>query len=346
MKKKSAILILGIILIFNFTSCTYLKRKEDDATFSIGLVIDSNPVDKNYFNQLAMAGVKEVNQKLGIKISIIKSKSDKDYKENIEESEKKNRLTIVAGSELLADMEYVAQGRPDKAFCIIDGFSELPNVKSITFRDEEGAFLMGIIAAMYSKTGKVGYIGGVENEVAEFTAGYISGVRHISKEMASLIIDGDNKAFINSYFDDNKAYEAAKKMYENGVDVIFHATGAGGIGVFRAAKETNNYAIGVDVDEAEAEANNEFEKQIISSMLKRIDKAIFDAGKEVEEGDFTFGPKNELSLGLKEDGIDIAPSTENHVSKTILDTVNYYKTLIIEKKIFVPTNLDELRGNK
>lgn len=344
MEKKLGCFILLLILGFNFISCSSLKLKEEEQSFSIGLVIDANPISKNYFNKLAIDGIEEVNKKLGLKTSIIKSKSDKDYKNNIEEAERNNELSIIAGSEMLLDMEYVAQNKPDKAFCIVDGFSELPNVKSITFRDEEGAFLMGVIAAMYSKTGKVGYVGGIEKEVAEFTGGYISGVRHINQKMASSLIDGTNTKFVDSYYNEEKAYEISKKMYESGVDVIFHSSGASGIGVFRAAKETNNYAIGVDVDEAEI--NKEFENQIISSMLKRIDKAIFDSGKQIKEGDFTFGPKNELSLGLEEEGIEVAPSTKNHVSKEILGAVNYYKVLIIEKKIFIPTNLDELRGNK
>ncbi len=342
--KNYILIFLVAISCISFCACKLIEKKENEYNLSVGLVLDDNKLENNYFNKLAIEGLNRINEELGIKTSLIKSQTKDDFRKNIEETQRKNTLTIVAGHGLLQSLDYVAKTKQDKDFCIIDGISQLPNVRSVTFRDEEGAFLMGVIAASVTKTGKVGYIGGIEKNSEEFVAGYIAGIKQINKELATELIDGKYIDFTNNYSNDDIGYETANKIYKQGVDVIFHSTGGAGDGIFRAAKENGKYAIGVDIDQAESE--KQYEGTIISSMLKKVDVAVFEAGKQIKDSDFVPGPKNLSSLGLKEKGIEVAPSTKKYVSKEVMDKVDYYKSLIESKKIYVPTNMDELRGSK
>ena len=342
---KNYIFIFFITIIcIGFCSCKLIEEKENEYKLSVGLVLDDNKLENNYFNKLAIEGLNKINEELGIKTSLIKSQTKDDFRKNIQEAQRKNKLTIVAGQGLLQSLDYVAKTKQDKDFCIVDGISQLPNVKSVTFRDEEGAFLMGVIAASVTQTGKVGYIGGIEKNSEEFIAGYIAGVKQINKELATELIDGKYIDFTNNYSNEDIGYETANKIYKQGVDVIFHSTGGAGDGVFKAAKENSKYAIGVDIDQAESE--KKYDGTIISSMLKKVDVAVFEAGKQIKDRNFVPGPKNQSSLGLKEKGIEVAPSTKKYVSKEVMDKVNHYRELIETKKIYVPTNMDELRGSK
>ena len=131
-------------------------------------------------------------------------------------------------------------------------------------------------------------------------------------------------------------------MYDEGADIIFESAGEAGKGLFRAAKEKGKYAIGADIDWAERFP--EYADVILSSMIKNLDDAVYTTAKEVINSDFKAGQKNKMEIGLKDNGIEIAKTTTNLVSKEILDKVEQYRASIIKGEFNVPETLDEVEN--
>ncbi len=208
---------------------------------------------------------------------------------------------------------------------------------------------MGVIAGKMTKTNKVGFIGGKDSApINKFEVGFIAGVKSVNPEAAKGLIGTKDKPgsmvkYADSFGDTNKGYELGKSLYGAGCDVVYHAAGGVGIGLFKSAKELNKpdkkiWAIGVDRDQAVE--LKEYADIILSSMIKRVDVATFNATKEVVDGTFKGG--KHIELGLKEDGVDIAPTSNKNTTKDVLDLVEKYKKAIKEDKIKVPATREEL----
>jgi len=177
---------------------------------------------------------------------------------------------------------------------LIDGQSDVNNIISITFKEQEGSFLVGMVAAMTSKTGKIGFIGGADAPVIHhFENGFIEGARYVNP----------NIEIMSDYagtFDDTQAGAAiADKYIQNQVDFIYHAAGFTGFGAIKKAEEMGIYAAGVDIDQFYIA-----EKTVVTSMLKNVDHAVFQLAKTlVDEGKLT---EKSLALGLAEQGVGLA----------------------------------------
>ncbi|MBE6056959.1 BMP family ABC transporter substrate-binding protein, partial [Clostridium sp.] len=184
--------------------------------------------------------------------------------------------------------------------------------------------------------------------INKFESGFIAGVKSVNPEAAKGLIGTKDKAgamvkYADSFTDTNKGYELGKSLYGAGCDIVYHAAGGVGIGLFKSAKELNKadkriWAIGVDRDQA-AEMT-EYADIILSSMVKRVDTATFNATKEVVDGTFKGG--KHIELGLKEDGVGIAPSSNKNTSKETLELVEKYSKAVKEGKIKVPATREEL----
>jgi basic membrane protein A len=196
-----------------------------------------------------------------------------------------------------SSIEKVAKDFPKQKFAVIDAVVNLPNVQSIVFKEQEGSFLVGVMAALASKTGKVGFVGGMDIPlIRRFQCGFEQGARYANPKIeTSANMTGTTPAAWN---DPARGAELAKSQFAGGVDVVFAAAGGTGIGVYQAAKDAGKLAIGVDSNQNHLQPGT-----MLTSMVKRVDVAVYTAFKGVTPGT--------TSLGLKEGGVDVALDADN-----------------------------------
>ncbi len=226
-----------------------------------------------------------------------------------------------------------AKENSDIQFAIIDDASEDSageNVAQLTFAEEQGSYLVGAAAALKSKSNKVGFIGGVDVPlINKFQAGFEAGAKAVNPdiEVSTKYLAEDGSGFA----DPAKGQTAAEGMYDNGADVVYHAAGGSGSGVFKAAKAAKKMAIGVDSDQA-LTAEEDVRDVILTSMVKNVDVAVFDHIKAVTEGDMQSG---NIIFDLKAGGVDY--STTGGKVDDIKDKLDGYKQEIVDGKVTVPT---------
>jgi basic membrane protein A len=289
--------------------------------FKVGLVLDKGGKDDKSFNSSAYEGATKAQKELGIELKYVEA-TDSNALETLHRAfaTKNYDLIIGVGFAQADAVKKIAAQFPDRKFAIVDGDVTLPNVRALLFEEHEGSFLVGAIAAAKSK-GKVGYIGGMDIPlIRRFEMGYEAGVKKVNPkaQVVSNFIGITGEAWTNPA----KAKELALAQYNSGVDVIFVAAGASGTGVFDAAEETKKLAIGVD-------SNQNWIKPglILTSMLKRVDIAVYNTIKESKEGKFTGGV---VRYGLKDKGVDYAVDQFND---KILDEVTRKKAENLKKEI-------------
>ncbi len=322
--KKS--LVLGLMTLF-IAVCMFSVYGAK--TFKVAMVTDTGGVNDQSFNQSAWEGLQRAGKELGVKVSFKESKQDADYSPNFE-------TLIDGGNELIWGIGFLmgdvvldaAKSNPKVNFAIIDyAYDKTPkNLAAVVFKAEEASFLVGYIAGKMTKTNKVGFVGGMHIPVIPpFEFGYKAGVKYANKKVE--IAD----QYAESFVDAAKGKAIANQMYQKGADVVFHAAGGVGDGVIEAAKEQKKWAIGVDKDQNFLAPNN-----VLTSAMKRVDNAVFNVTKDLANGTFKGGQT--IVYGLKEGGVDIAPSSNKHVPAAILAEVAKLKQAIIDGKIKVPTN--------
>ena len=360
MKKRKMGLALSLVLAAGtiLGACGSSNDKnegtgaDDKKNFSIAMVTDVGGVDDKSFNQSAWEGIKAFGEENGLKkgkggYDYLQSKSDADYATNLN-SLVRNEFDLIfgIGFKLAADIKEVAEQRPDNKFAIVDEVVEADNVASITFKEEEGSFLAGVAAALSSKSNKVGFIGGLDSPlINKFEAGYTAGVKSVKPD-AQVIVQyagGFDKADIGK--------EMANSMYKQGVDIIFHASGGTGNGVFTAATElkkkdnnANVWVIGVDSDQYEEGNVPGTDLNVtLTSMIKRVDVAVKDLATKTMNGDFPGGET--IKYGLNEDAIGIA-TTGDHLSADTLKAIEEWTAKIQAGEVEIPTTHEELKAMK
>jgi len=230
---------------------------------------------------------------------------------------------IAIGFSQGSTVEKVSKDFPKLQFAIIDSVVKAPNVESIVFKEQEGSFLVGMMAALASKTGKVGFIGGMDIPlIRRFACGYEQGAKFANpKAEVTSNMTGTTPAAWN---DPTRGAELAKAQFAKGVDVVFAAAGGTGIGVYQAAKDGGKYAIGVDSNQNHLQPGT-----MLTSMVKRVDVAVYNAAKKVTPG--------VTVLGLKEGGVDYALDKHNEklVNADMKKKVDAAKADIMAGKIKV-----------
>jgi basic membrane protein A len=220
-------------------------------------------------------------------------------------------------------IEKAAKEFPKLQFAIIDSVVDLPNVQSVVFKEHEGSFLVGMMAAMASKTGKVGFVGGMDIPlIRKFQCGYEQGAKYVNPKVeVSANMTGTTPA---AWGDPARGGELAKAQFAKGVDVVFAAAGGTGVGVYQAAKDSGKLAIGVDSNQ-----NHLHPGTMLTSMVKRVDVAVFNSFMGAKPG--------VSSLGLKEGGVDYALDANNEklVTAAMKAKVDAAKADIIAGKIKV-----------
>lgn len=341
--KWISILLVSLIclsILLNTSGCVSNLNKSIKEDIHIGLI--AQDFKDASFGELSKKGIEEAKEKIKIVPEYFETKGDKKLIDNgLEKVSENSEMIIAVGADMKAAIEKVARERRDRSFTIIDSEVEEVNVKSVLFRHQEGAFLMGIVAGNETKSNKVGFIGGVNDEIGmQFLNGYAAGIKTVNEKAASGVLDGSNVRFVQSLSDEKKAYEKAIELYDEGCDIIFQAAGKSGFGVFKAAKEKNKKVIGVGTDQRVTVP--EYKDQIISSMIKSIDKTTVNLCESVKRGSFKSGSQNMQQLGIKEKMIDYAPSTSEAVSKKTMEDLKKYKQKIKTEEIKIPTMLYEV----
>jgi basic membrane protein A len=247
-------------------------------------------------------------------------------------------LVVCVGYAFSPGVNQLAKQYPDTFFAVVDGYAkDAPNVTNLTFKENEGSFLVGAAAAMKTQTGTIGFLGGQEGTglIEKFQAGYEAGARAIDPHIRFLTeYIGDTAAAYNNI----TAGEAlSAKMYDEGADVIYHAAGKSGLGLFKAAVEADKLAIGVDSDQSLTASPAE-RALILTSMVKRVDTAVHDTIKAVVNDSFVSGYQ---SFGLADDGVGYAVDRYNDTPALLSDEIQArlaaFKAQIVSGEIKVPT---------
>jgi basic membrane protein A len=225
-------------------------------------------------------------------------------------------------------VEKVAREFPKTRFTLIDGIVKQPNVQSVLFKEHEGSFLVGVAAALASKSGKVGFVGGMDIPlIRRFACGYEQGVKYANPRAE--VVQNMTGTTPAAWNDPGRGSELAKGQFDRGVDVIYAAAGATGIGVYHAAKDRGKFAIGVDSNQ-----NHLHPGTMLTSMVKRVDMVAYDSFKHAKDGSWKPGV---TVLGLKEGGVDWALDQYNEklVSPEMKSKVETAKADIVAGKIVV-----------
>ena len=257
-------------------------------------------------------------------------------------------LVSCIGFAQLDALSETAPDFPEQNFLLVDDQLDEPNVASYEFKEEEGSFLVGALAGRLSERSfsagagetdpdstNVGFVGGVDAPlIRRFQAGYEAGVAYVNDDIDV------STSYVGDFADPSGGQEAALSMYESGVDVIYHAAGGSGVGVFQAAQDEGRFAIGVDSDQSLTE--DDFDDVIVASMVKRVDSAVYESVENVVNGEFAGG--SQVELGLEDEGVSCVYGNAigGDVPQEIVDEIDAIRDDIIAGDIDVPDDPDDV----
>ncbi len=273
------------------------------AEISPAVVFDMGGKFDKSFNEGVYNGVERFKKETGISYREFEVTNAAQREQAMRNMARRGSDPIIGvGFAQASAVEKVAKEFPELRFAIIDMVVDLPNVQSIVFKEHEGSFLVGMLAAMATKTGKVGFVGGMDIPlIRKFACGYVQGVRYINPD--ATIYQNMTGTTPSAWNDPTKGNELAKSQFDRGADVVYHAAGGTGIGVLQAAAESGKLGIGVDSNQ-----NYLHPGSVLTSMLKRVDIAAYNVYKEAYDG--TWKPGIQV-LGLAEDGVGWAHDEYN-----------------------------------
>ena len=317
----------------------------ETSDFSAAMVTDVGGVDDKSFNQSAWEGLQRFAEDNGLEVQAdggvdyLQSQSDADYNTNLNNLIRRD-FDVVFGIGFLMEgaVSEIAEQQPDAQLAIIDAVVEQDNVASVLFKEQEGAFLAGVAAALMTETGKVGFVGGMDIPVIErFEAGFLAGV-----EAADPSVEVDVQ-YTGAFDKAELGKTTANRMYQGGADIIFHAAGGTGNGVFTEAKErkeadadANVWVIGVDSDQYD-EGQVGDANITLTSVLKRVDNAVYNISEQAMNGEFPGGET--VVYGLADDGIGLADS-RGAIPEDIMTQIEEFKQQIVDGEITVPETVE------
>lgn len=310
----------------------------------VGLAYDVGGRGDQSFNDAAYAGLAQAEDELGV------TSQEGEAADGEAESAREERLRSMAESGMnpiigvgfaySESVDAVSPEYPDTCFAVIDGFDPTEdepngNVAYLVFAEEQGSFLVGAAAALKTETDQVGFVGGVNNDlIKKFEAGYVAGVEAVNPDI-EVAVNYIEESDLSGFDDASGGKAAAAAQYDQGADIVYHAAGASGAGVFEAAVESDNWAIGVDSDQYQTAPRNQRD-HILTSMLKRVDVATFDMIQSVVDGEPVAGFK---TYDLSVDGVGY--STSGGFVDDITGELDDYKEQISSGEIEVPAVPEE-----
>ena len=324
----------------DYTIETREVTQPDGTNDKIGLMYDVTGRGDFSFNDSAAVGLDKAKADFGIQASESTPTGEADRAERLKLFVDDGNGLIIAVGFLWGDTVTAgATAAPDTQFGIIDSVVDAPNVVSMTFAEQEGSFLVGAAAAMKSQTGHIGFIGGVENDlIKKFEAGYTAGAKQVNPDITVDVKYISQPPDFSGFNDPAKGKEIAASMYQGGADIVYAAAGGSGLGMFQAAKEyseANNTlvcGIGVDSDQI-LTVGADLEPYVMTSMLKRVDVAVYNTIADYLEGSAKVGTVT--TFDLKSDGV--AYSTTGGNLEDIAPQLEDLKSQIVDGTITVPT---------
>jgi basic membrane protein A len=342
---KKLLLLVGVLLAVHvallFAHPSGAASPPTGDAVDVGVVFDLGGRGDKSFNDGAYLGAERAEKELGVRVRFIEPGEGSDRESGL-------RLLAAEGMDLVVgvgfiftdDLTQLAKEYPNTKFAGVDYSVATdkdgrvvpppPNLAALKFREEQGSFLVGALAALVGKSKKVGFVGGMDFPlIQKFEMGYKAGVKRVCPdcEIISQYAGVTPEAFRNP----GKGKELALSQYQQGVNVIFHASGSTGLGVFEAARQTGKLAIGVDADQF-----NEAPGFVLTSMVKGVDNAVFDAVKRVKEGRFQGGI---YQYGLAENGVGYVYDANNEklIPADVRARLESLKQDIIAGRIQVPS---------
>ena len=289
-------MFLGLLAATAFTFSAYAQDIKPALLYDLGGKFDKS------FNEAAFNGAEKFKTEAGVEYREFEVTDEAQREQALRRfAEDGNNPIVAIGFNWAPPLETISAEFPDINFAIVDSVVDKPNVRSIVFKEHEGSYLVGVMAAMASQTKKVGFVGGMDIPlISAFGCGYAGGAKAAGATDVIYNMTGDTPAAWN---DPGKGAEITKSQIDQGADVIYAAAGGTGVGVLQAAADAGKLGIGVDSNQ-----NGLQPGKVLTSMLKRVDVAVYNAFNDAKDGKFTPGVNN---LGLAEGGVDYAMDDNN-----------------------------------
>lgn len=336
-KKVLALLLVGALVAGSLVGCSKPAAEAPATTepapaaaekMVMGMITDTGGLGDESFNDLAWAGLERAEKELAVERKSLQSQTVEDYLPNLTTfAEEKVNLVIGVGFLFDKTMAQIADKFPEQKFAIVDSVVDKPNVASITFAEQEGSFVVGVIAGLTTKTNKIGFIGGIEMPlIQKFEYGFRAGVKAVNPKAEVFV------QYAGNFDDSAKGKEIAFIQNQKGADVIYHAAGGVGVGLMQAAKEKNFWAIGVDKDQSKLAPKN-----VLCSMNKKVDEAVFAVTKSVVDGTFKGGV---LAFNAANNGVGYSDNAGNLPAETKTEADKWLQA-IKDAKFAVPSTKEE-----
>lgn len=307
--------VLGLVFLFAIAGCSQEEATSRvDEKVKIGIMLSDVGLGDQSFSDSAFNGLIKARDELGIRFDYRELKESETYENGLTELvEEDHDIVVGLGFMVQEDLEKVAKKYPDQQFILIDAISELKNVTSITFKEDQGSFLAGVVAALTTKTNKIGFIGGDDVPlIHKFEEGFEEGAKSINP---SIQVEA---TYANDFGNDQLGAKLAREMIQNDVDVLYAAAGFTGVGMLKEAQANKVLAIGVDSDQYFYA-----EKAVVTSMLKNVDVAMYQLSEQLIKNNKV--QTGHIELGIEDDGIGLAPLRVFPFSKEQQDIIEEWK---------------------
>lgn len=299
----------------------------------LAMVSDTGGLGDRSFNDSAYAGLVLAKTALGATIEVQESKSASDYQPNLTAlADGDFDMIFAIGFLMNNDLTEVAKNYPNTHFAIIDAVNAEPNVTSVLFREQDGSFLAGALAAMVTKTKTIGFLGGIDSPLLrKFEAGFTAGAHEVDPNVKVLV------KYVGSFVDVSSGKELASVLYGGGADIVFVAAGKAGLGAIDEARSRSNvYAIGVDSDQDGLAPG-----KILTSMVKHVDVAVFKIAQAIAAHKV---PARITEFGLKDDGVGLTDFkyTRGVITEAHIARLAQLRAAIVAGKIVPPQTREQL----
>lgn len=306
----------------------------DSSVHKVEMVTNVGGINDQGFCQLSWAGLQQLRDEQGYDVSYIESKLDADYASNLDKALDYGAEFVWAIGFAMSDaVAFTAKINPDLnvGFGIVDAnTSGAPNLTGVLFAAQEPSFVVGYIAGRCTQTNRVGFVGGISSDnIYAFEYGYVAGVAYAARELGKEI--AVDRQYAESFTDSAKGKSIAQKMFSAGADIVYHASGGTGVGVIEAAQETDNFAIGVDLDQSYLAPNN-----VLTSAIKRVDQAIVDLTPKLISGELAGG--TDVILTLADGEYMGIPENHEHMPEEVYQDALAVIEKIRAGEIVVPAN--------
>lgn len=330
--KRIFVLSFLMIVLTTFFIVVHDSIAQNPSPLKVALIFDIGGRGDGGYNDSAYNGLEKAVAQLGVKAVYKEYKRPLELDRVLKDAAASDAGMIIGVGFAFSDkLNKLAVQYPTKKFVCIDynprydtngRIIPLPaNLYGLTFKEEEGSYLVGAIAALTSKTGKIGFIGGMDSPlIRKFQSGYLAGAKAVRPDIS--IVSKFAGITGRAFNDPKKGYQIAAGMYKEGIDIIYHAAGVTGTGLFEAAREMNRLAIGVDIDQS-----SQAPGLVLTSMIKNVDAAVLESVRAYVRGYFSGGLK---TFGLKKNGVGFIYNDQN---KKLIDENTYNKVMALQAKI-------------